>query len=219
MFVALAGLFYKERRSVAFGLAGFIDPLNIEEFRDRQKLAAAADWFDKNSNHDSVVLSFGKNYHWFVPAYTSNNDFQNANAGLFLISNDELENRWVIQNFFRSNIDGEHIEKHDVDIWANEFIERYQSRTNRDKIISFFTGTKQPEAEFIPKERVDGVLAKIDFYKKLGFEKSLKQYSVDYILLDKNDLNYGFLADKFREMPFLSLVAEIENSLIFKAAE
>ena len=90
---------------------------------------------------------------------------------------------------------------------------------NRDKIISFFAGTKQPEAEFIPKERVDGVLAKIDFYKKLGFEKSLKQYSVDYILLDKDDLDYGFLVDKFREMPFLSLVAEIENSLIFKAAE
>ena len=136
-----------------------------------------------------------------------------------MISDDELENRWVIQNFFSPNIDREYVEKHSVEIWANKFIEQYQSQANRNKIISFFIGTKQAEAEFIPQEYINRVLAKVNFYKTLGFGKSLKQYSVDYILLDTNDAEYGYLAETLKQMPFLALVASIENHLIFKVVK
>jgi len=219
MLAMLSGLAYKERDSMRFGLVGFMNPLNIEELKDQQRLADVADWFDKNSIHDSAILSLGKNYHGFIPTYTYNNDFQNANSGLFLISDDELENRWVIQNFFSPNIDREYVEKHSVEIWANKFIEQYQSQANRNKIISFFIGTKQAEAEFIPQEYINRVLAKVNFYKTLGFGKSLKQYSVDYILLDTNDAEYGYLAETLKQMPFLALVASIENHLIFKVVK
>lgn len=214
--ISLFGLIYKESGGVREGLLGFINPLDISEFRERQKLALVADWFDKNSPHDSAIYQLGESYTQFIPIYTYNNDFHNANAGVYLISDDELENRFVIQNFFTPNINAEYIERYSVAIWTNKFIERYQNQRIRNKIIGFLTGKKIPDPVFIPKEDIDRVLTKIDAYKKLGFEKSLQQYSVDYILLDKNDKRYGYLAEEFKKMPFLFLVTEMENNLIFK---
>ncbi|MDO8493079.1 MAG: polysaccharide deacetylase family protein [bacterium] len=218
MFFMIIGLSYREMGGIKFGL-GFADQLNISNFRQMQEFVTVADWFDKNSPRDSAIYPLGKNYNHLIPIYTYNNNFANANAGLFLISDDEMENRFVIQNFFTEGIDVEYIKHHNVEIWTNKFIERYQSESNRKKIISFITRQPRKEVEFIPKEYIDRILAKVDSYQKLGFEQSLKQYAVDYILLDKNDPGYGRLVDNFKKMPFLSLVAEIDSSLIFKVAK
>lgn len=215
--IFLGELFYKERGGANFGFSGLINSIDVTQFRNLQKLSGVAEWFEENSPRDSAVLSLGKHYYWFIPAYTYNNNFQNANAGLFLISDDELENRWAIQNFFKNGIDAKYIEKHSVEIWADKFIEKYQHQKIKNKILSL-TGIRKADASiiFIPKEYIDRVLSKIAFYRKQGFKKSLKQYSVDYILLDKSDAEYGFLSENFSEYQFLLQVADIENNLIFK---
>lgn len=215
--ISLGGLFYKERGKDIFNFRNLVNSVVLADFRKNQKLADVAEWFEKNSPRDSSVISFGGNHHWFITSYTSNNDFQNANAGLFLISDDELENRWVIQNFFKKEINAQYIEKHNVEIWANKFIEKYQNQKIKNKIL-YLLRIKMTEDPLIlvPEEYIDRVLQKIDFYRKLGFAKSLKQYSVDYILFDRNDNEYGFLSESFEKSPFLSRVAGIENHLIFK---
>ena len=217
--ISMGGIFYKESGNLSSGFSSIINPVDLPMFKERQKLALVADWFNKNSPHDSAIYQLGASYAQFIPIYTYNNDFQNANAGVYLISDDELENRWVIQHFFTQGIDVKYIENNSVDIWTNKFIERFQNQQVRNKLIGFLTGKKIPDPEFIPQEYIGRVLDKVAAYQKLGFDKSLKQYSVDYILLDKNDSEYGALADKFKKMPFMSLYAEIDNNLIFKAVK
>lgn len=210
-------LLRKERGAGPIDFSMLSGSVDSAQLRDIQSLAGVSDWFEKNSPKDSAVMSFGKDYYWFIPAYTSNNDFQNANAGLFLISDDELENRWAIQNFFRKGIDEEYVKRHNVEIWANKFIEKYQNEKIRNKILNLiWLGKSEDSIIFMPAEYADRILMKLERYRKAGFEESLKQYSVDYILLDKNDAEFGFLADKFKAAPFLSLEAEIENHLVFK---
>lgn len=220
MLISLTGLLYKERAGVMSYLPGSADSADLTRLRNLQTLSPVAEWFEKHSDKDSAVLSFGKDYQWFIPAYTANNNFQSANAGLFLISDDELENRWAIQNFYKKGITAEYVKSHNVEIWANKFIERYQNEKIRNKIMNL-VGLGRPDdlIVLIPEEYAAGVLAKVDFYRNQGFEKSLRQYSADYILLDKNDPEYGFLADIFRKNPTLSLTTEIENHLIFQTVK
>lgn len=219
MVISLGIIFYREQNSIA-GIFKFMSPLNIEEFRKSQSFSAVANWLNKNSEKDSVIYSVGRNYVQFIPIYTHNNDFYNSNSGLYLISDDELENRWVIHNFFKKDIDSDYVIKHNVEIWANKFIERYQNEKIKNKLLGLVgLGTVDDSLVFMPKEYVDRVLSKVNFYRNIGFEKSLAQYGADYVLLDRDDPEFGYLADEFKYARFLVLSAEIENHLIFKVVK
>jgi len=195
-------------------------PGDMTELRDLQKLSGLADWFNKNSPKDSVVYSMSNNCDWFVPTYTYNNVYYHCNDGLFLASDDELENKWVIQNFFTGGIDREYIERENMSIWTSKFIERYQNEVVRNKILSFLKIKKDASASvLVPEEYISRVLEKVDLYRKMGFENALKQYTVDYILLYAADSNYSDLAAKLGSYQSLKLIANIEDNLIFEAVK
>ena len=194
-----------------------VKPGDIAELRELQKLSGLADWFNKNSSKDSVVYSMSNNCDWFVPTYTYNNVYYHCNDGLFLASDDELENKWVIQNFFTEGITGDYIERENMSIWTSKFIERYQNEAVRNKILNFLKIKKDiPASVLVPEEYIDRVLQKVDFYQKMGFEKALKQYTVNYILLYANNDEYSDQAAKLRTYSFLKLVADIEDNLVFE---
>ena len=209
---------YRERDSIS-GILSFAEPLDIGEFRRVQDFSGVSEWLNANSEKDSVVYSLGGNYIQLIPIYTHNNDFYNPNSGLYMISDDELENRWAIQNILRKNIDAGYIKEHNVEIWANKFIEKYQNQIVRNKLLDILSGKQSEDPEFIPQEYIDRVFWKMDFYRNLGFEKSLAQYGADYVLLDRNDPEFGHLSDEFRTSDFLILSVEIENHLIFKTVK
>ena len=195
-------------------------PGDIAELRDPQKLSGLVDWFDKNSPKDSVVYSFGNDCDWLIPTYTYNNLYFHCSNGLFLASDDELENKWVIQNFFTEAIDKKYIENSSMNIWDSKFIERYQNEAVRNKILSFLKIKKDiPASVLVPEEYIDRVLQKVDFYQKMGFEKALKQYTVNYILLYANNDEYSDQAAKLRTYSFLKLVADIEDNLVFEVVK
>ena len=194
-----------------------VKPGDIAELRELQKLSGLADWFNKNSSKDSVVYSMSNNCDWFVPTYTYNNVYYHCNDGLFLASDDELENKWVIQNFFTEGITGDYIERENMSIWTSKFIERYQNEAVRNKILNFLKIKKDiPASVLVPEEYIDRVLQKVDFYQKMGFEKALEQYAVNYILLYASTDEYPDWAVKLRTYPFLKLVADIEDNLVFE---
>ncbi|MDE2001737.1 MAG: hypothetical protein KGI60_04210 [Patescibacteria group bacterium] len=217
--IVLLGILYRQSGDIAFGFGGFVNQSPTGTFESQQQFADVADWLNAHTSRDASIYSLGGNYTQLIPVYTHDNDFYNANAGLFLISDDELENRWVIQNFFRSDITAAYVEDHSVEIWANKFIERYQNQVIRNKIISLITGVQQPAVELVPQEYIDRVLAKVQAYQKLGFEKAIREYPVDYIVLDTGDPEYGSLADAFRHMPSLHLAATPGNNLIFSVVK
>ena len=131
-----------------------------------------------------------------------------------MMSDDELENRWVIQKFF------EDVKEKDIrgnrDIWTNKFIDTYQNKESRRKILQLITGRTYPETVLMEQEVIDAVLDKDAKFKKMGFEKALKTYEVDYVLVDFGDERYKNLAGKFKQYTFLSPQAEFNDVSIFK---
>ena len=57
---------------------------------------------------------------------------------------------------------------------------------------------------------------KSEKYKKAGFEKSVKTYEVDYIILDTLDEKYKDMAFKFKSYSFLQLRTELNGFAIYK---
>ncbi len=210
MAVLLFFIFYRQKREI-FTFANFVHP---SEISDIQNSMIIADWLNKNTAQDSVVYALGQNYDLLLPVYTHNSSYWQTYAGMYLMSDDELENRWVIQNFF------EDIKRDDVygnrGIWINKFIDTYQSKESRRKILQFITGKKYPETVLMEQKYVDVVLDKYAKFKKEGFEKALKTYKADYVLVDFGDEKYKNLENKFKQYTFLNLSATLGSVSIFK---
>lgn len=201
---------YKQKGEMLF-LVETISPPDISAL---QNMSPALDWLDNNTPVDSAVYALGKNYNWAIPVYTHDNIYFISNAGLSMISDDEIENRWVIQKFF------EEIKKDDIygsrEIWNNKFVDAYQSKESRRKILQFITGKKYPETVLMDQKYVDTVLDKYAKFKKEGFEKALKTYEADYVLVDFGDERYKNLESKFNQYKFLTLSTKLGNISIFK---
>jgi len=71
-------------------------PKNMEAY---QKIAEPIFWLNKNIEKDSTIYTLGDEYDWAIPVYTSGNVYFTNYAGVFLMLNDELENRWVENTF------------------------------------------------------------------------------------------------------------------------
>lgn len=221
MIIVLAFIFDHTGKQNLIGYSSLFAKLgDAVELRDLQKLSGVVDWFNKNSPKDSVVYSLDNICDWLIPTYTYNNVYYHCNDGLFLASDEELENKWVIQNFFTKGITREYIEKENMNIWTSKFIERYQNEMVRNKILGFLNIKKDASAiVMVPKEYIDRVLEKVDVYQKMGFEKALGQYTVNYILLYADNSEYSDRAVRLRNYPFLKLVASIENNLVFEVVK
>jgi hypothetical protein len=179
-----------------------------------QNMSPALNWLQDNTPADSAIYALGKNYNWAIPVYTHDNIYFTSNAGLSMISDDELENRWVIWKFF------EDIKRDDVygsrEIWNNKFIDTYQSKESKRKILQFITGKKYPETVLMEQKYLDIVMDKRVKFKKEGFEKALKTYEVDYVLVDFNDERYKNLENKFKQYKFLTLMVKLGDVSIFE---
>lgn len=210
LFLAFSLVFYKQKGEILF-LSETVSPPDISVMQD---MSPALNWLQDNTSADSTVYSLGKNYNWAIPVYTHNNIYFTSNASLSLMSDDELENRWVIWKFF------EDIKEDNVygnrEIWANKFIDNYQNKESRRKILQFITANKYPETVLMEQKYVDTVLDKHAKFKKEGFEKALKTYEADYVLVDFGDERYKNLEYKLKQYPFLNLLAKFGSVSIFE---
>ena len=180
-----------------------------------QNLMPIARWLNDNTPKDSAVYALGKNYNWLIPIYTHDNVYWTGAAEMYLMSDEELENRWVIQNLF-NNIDGDVIKKNNSNIWLSKFVAGYQNQEVRRKILQFITGKEYPGTVSVDPKYIGRVLEKYQQFKNAGFEKALKTYAADYVLLDLNDERYREFENKFKEYSFLKLAAKIDGVVIFK---
>ncbi len=206
-FVFLAN---KQKGEFLYTLNKILHPIDIKSL---QHLSGPLSWLNSNTPKDSSVYVLG-NLNWAIPIYTHNNVYFAANAGFSLMSDAELEDRWVIQKFF------DQVKESDIstnrDIWSNKFIDAYQNKESRRKILELITRKKYPESVLMDRRYIDRVLEKDRAFKALGFEKALKTYSADYLVLDTKDSRYLALDKVFRSSAFLEELARINDIVIYK---
>jgi hypothetical protein len=202
---------YKQKGEIMASLNNVFHPTDISKSQDAWPVF---DWLNENSSPNSVIYTLCGDCD-LLPVYTQDNFYQTAYAGMSLVSDDELENRWVIQNFW-SDVNAKYMTDNERSIWLNKFVDTYQSSEVRRKILQFVTGRKYAETVLMDPKYIDEVLTKYKQFKQEGFEKAIKTYLVDYVILDTNNAGYNGLEEKFKKYPFLIWQAKINNFVIYK---
>ena len=211
----LSFLFYHHSSYIASSI--YVSNEKIEKTAREQELSHVADWINSHTLPDSSFLTIGNDYDWLVPVYTHSNLFSIGYASYYLMSDVELEERWAIHHIFNKNINYDYILKHNRGIWGNRFIDNYQNEEIRRKIKEFITGKKYDENIYVSDEYIIRVLNKYNNYKKLSLKELFGLYSIDYILLDMNNVDSAEIADIFSDnINFIDIAEEINNHRIYK---
>ena len=82
--------------------------------------------------------------------------------------------------------------------------------------MQIITGKQYPETVLMEEKDVNKVLDKYTHFKKVGFEKAVKTYEVDYLVINTNDNRYAKLKDVLRMYKFLLPVADIQGVIIYE---
>ncbi len=212
---ALSYLAYANRNEV-FSFRARVAP---DQMLELQKSSDLFDWFNTKTPKDSAVYYIGsdsaKEMNFTI--YSNNNLYYQPYAAHYLMSDDELENRWLISKFFTEKIDGEYIKINNRGIWMNKFVDVNQNQGIRNKIVGLITRRNYVTPEMIPTpEYIDRVLKKNEVLHKEKVEDVMKKYDIDYIVLDISDGKYKNLVDLFRKYKFMKAVKEVDNNIIYK---
>ncbi len=212
LLVIFIGIGYRQKNELLNTISKVYSPIDISS---AQNMSGVMKWLNSNTASDSVVYTLGDDYNLAIPVYTHDNIYYLSSANVFLMSDSELQNRWAILHFF-DNIDSSDVVKASRDIWPDRFIDAYQSKEVRRKILEFITGKKYSETVLLDQSYIDQVVQIHKDFQKMGFEKAIKTYSVDYVMLDMADVRYARLNEKFNTYTFLKKAVQIGSVIIYK---
>lgn len=210
-FTALAMLLCLQGNEIIRLLSNKYEPTKLVELQKKQEIF---DWFKSNTSKDSVVYVLGGDYESLIPIYTKNKVYYNFYASIFPITNKEIEDRWIVSNFFNDNFNEEFISKNHRWLWMNLFIDRYYFDKSREKIFGLFFDNKKKDFVVDPI-MVDGVYKKYQIFRGLGFSKVMKMYKIDYILLDPTYYNYNEIKLELSKIDGIEESADINGVIIF----
>lgn len=215
MFI-ISMLFYKSFDGIKLVFTLKTSPEHMLELQEERKIF---DWFNANTPKDSVVYFLGKgDFGSNLPIYTDVNLYYGGLPTSFLVSDSELIDRWLRQNLFNDEINEEYLKDKNktYTLLANRFIDNYQNKMVRRKIVQFFTGYSLAEPELAPQWYTDMLLQSYQEVKKVSIEKALKKYEIGYILLDRKIEDNKKIEVIFRKEKFLEPIKEFDDVIIYK---
>ncbi len=174
-----------------------------------QNYGSVFEWLNKNTAKDSVVYTNEELSH-LIPVYTSNNIFYCRGANLHFISDQEVLDRFILNNFFEG-----FDEKFVFERYESIFGVRYQNKyrtIDRENMFRKLLFLPLRENELLPKEEIEKVLVRYEELHSSDFEKEFKKYRVDYFIWDKNK-NPEW---KINDLQFLKKVYETNNILVYQ---
>lgn len=186
----------------------------INKDRQMQKLSNLFNWLNSNTLKNSVVYAIGSDEaEILLPVYTHNNLYSNAFSGVFLMSDIEMERRWVRKNIFLENLSKEKIEVNYWDIWVQKFLDSYKNREVRRRLLGLL-GIKLAEERQIPLENINRVLSDFNQAKKDNPINVIKEYEADYLLVN-NDFSVE-IKDRVENMTGVRHLIDVDNYSIYK---
>ncbi|MEK7203824.1 MAG: hypothetical protein AAB627_01960, partial [Patescibacteria group bacterium] len=163
---------------------------------------------NKNTPEDSVVYA-NEEISSLLPIYTANNVFYSRYANLFIIPDAEVEERFILNNFFEE-FDRDFVIGNERSILGVRYIDRYGDAVQANKWRRTL-GLKLKDETRLPEEEVNKVLALATRVQKSSFEAALKDYKIDYFVWDKNK-DPGW---RLNDRRFLKAVFENEGLAIY----
>jgi len=148
----------------------------------QQNYAAIFDWLNKNTAKDSVVYA-NADLSGLIPVYTADNVYYVREANLFFISDKEVLDRFILNNFF-GKFDRDFVVENVRSIYGVRYIDAYGHAVQGNKLRKILGLRLEPEI-YLPEEVIEKVMVRADELQKEDFLKELKKSNIDYLIWDK----------------------------------
>jgi len=159
----------------------------------RQNYVPIFDWLNENTQKDDVVYAGAKLSH-IIPAYTHNNVFYITRASIYFMSDEEVLERFLLNNFFE-DIDEQFVIRNFPAVYGSRYRNIYHQTEQNNKIRRIL-GLKQKVSEKTPQFAIDRVMVKAREVKDKNLRQQLQKYRIDYVVWDKNK-NPNWQLDKY----------------------
>lgn len=173
-----------------------------------QRYGVIFEWLRKNTSRDSVVYA-NEDLSELIPVYTPNNVFYARNANLFLMSDQEVTDRFILNNFFE-NFSEDFIKASERSIYGVRYVDEYGHIVQGNKLRRLL-GLVTKSTDRFPQGAVQTVMNRTNELKKHNLAVNLTGYRIDYFVWDKNK-NPAWQLSKQK---FLKKLFEDENFAIF----
>ncbi len=147
----------------------------------RQDYAPVFQWLREHASNDAVVYA-NEDLSYWIPVYTSQNVFFSHNAGLFLVSDTELENRFLAQHFF-DGIDERLIRDSERVLFGIRYVDQQGHVRQQNKLRKFFGITLLPYPLF-PETEIQRITEIGHSMQRKSFREALQPYEVNYFVWD-----------------------------------
>ena len=194
--------------TVVQNIGAYLNTYSVAASSEDQEYALLFDWLNKNTPKDSVVYA-NNTLSDLIPIYTPNNVFYSGNANLFLMSDQEVLDRFILNNFFEI-FDTEFVIKNVRAIYRVRYVDIYGKAVQGNKLRRIL-GVKTIPEVYLPEDAINNVLNRANQLKNSNLEKELGKYRVDYVLWDKNK-NPEW---RFDNKKFVSKIFENNNFVIY----
>lgn len=188
---------------------------NKAELTRAQAKAPVFKWLKTHTPKDSVVYTLGGDYDFLIPIYTHNKVYYNFYAALFVMSDFETENRWLIQNLFRNDVTAEYVSQNQRAFWGNRYIDSYQFKENRKKIISKLLGNSYTPEPQIDQNLIHGLMKRYADFEKKDRLTTLNTYQVDYLFVSNEYPDASRVKKEIERMKEVKKEIEFETGSMY----
>lgn len=211
---------YNANLKIILGIIVFVfSVLGIKDYSQRalvineniiyqQNYVSIFEWLNKNTEKDSVIYA-NADLSRLIPVYTANNVFYVRDANLFFISDREVLDRFILNNFFEV-FNKDFVIKNERPIYGVRYVDAYGHTVQGNKLRRLLGVGPEPEIG-LPDKEIAEVINRAEELQSGDFIKELKQYRVDYLVWDKNkNPNWKINYDMFEP------VFQSDNLIIFE---
>lgn len=174
-----------------------------------QKYAAVLSWLKNNTPKDSVIYADGYLSH-LIPVYTPNNVFYDRYANLFLMSDQEVADRFIINHYFEK-LDNPFVIENVRSIYGVRYVDRHGHTVQSNKLRRLL-GIKTVPETYLPQEAIAVFLERAETLQRKKFVNLISPYRIDYFVFEKQDS----ARSKFESLRIARKVYESSDFVVYQ---
>ena len=152
------------------------------EDRNAQRYALVFSWLHENAQKDEVVYA-DEQLSEYIPVYTSANVLFARNANLFILSDQETIDRWIVNNYF-SDINDTFLFATMRSFFGVRYIDQVGQAKQWNPVLRRLGLSEEP-TQYLPTTETRALVTRASELQSLPFSDNLKRYRVDYIVQDR----------------------------------
>lgn len=170
--------------AVVHGLYGFGVHVVFAHLNEPSRYTQLFAWLNTHTERDAVILA-NEELSGYIPAYTHDNVFFARNANLFFLSDREVIDRFLINNYDES-VTEDFVRTHERSLYGVRYIDRFGHIQQENKVRALLRMPLLP-ATRLPDDAISVVMERSRAIHAHSFQQALQPYRVDYVIWDSSE--------------------------------